>query len=233
MRVSTAPPRSGLGERCAGCVRVGVRDASPRTPVRPNASASNMTGRGIQLVESLSARWGVSVDERGKVVWAEFGSTGADNALESLVTPEEPPTVESDAPTARERRYRVVLGDVPTDLLIEAKAHMDNLVRELSAGEAISTSPSADPFGALIQTVVHSFGEARDAIKRQAIAARPGAATSGPTCFAPTAVRRAGRRGLPGSARRGRRVLARGAAADVWRHRPTTSCSAAGTSRPS
>lgn len=156
----------------ARCFRVSVRDASPRTPVRSNASTSNMTGRGIQMVESLSARWGVSVDDRGKVVWAEFGSTGADNARESLVTPEAPPaTVKSDAPTARERRYRVVLGDVPTDLLIEAKAHMDNLVRELSLAEATRTPPSAEPFGALIQTVVHSFGAARDAIKRQAIAA--------------------------------------------------------------
>ena len=79
--------------------------------------------------------------------------------------------VDTDASSAAERRYTVVLGDVPTDLLIEAKAHMDNVVRELSLAEADATTRSDEQFGALIRTVVHSFGDARDAIKRQAIAA--------------------------------------------------------------
>ena len=155
----------------AGCIRVSVRDASARTPVRPNPSTSNMTGRGIQLVELLSARWGVSVDERGKVVWADFGVTGAGATLEPLESVEDSSGVERDASMRTEQRYRVVLGEVPTDLLIHAKAHMDNLVRELSLAEATRRSRSAEEFGAMIQTVVHSFGDARDAIKRQAIAA--------------------------------------------------------------
>ena len=154
-----------------GCIRVSVRDASARTPVRPNPSASNMTGRGIQLVEILSARWGVSVDERGKVVWADFGVTGAGATLEPLESVEDSSGVERDASMRTEQRYRVVLGEVPTDLLIHAKAHMDNLVRELSLAEATRRPRSAGEFGAMIQTVVHSFGDARDAIKRQAIAA--------------------------------------------------------------
>ena len=155
----------------AGRVRVSVRDASARTPVRPNRSTSNMTGRGILLVEALSARWGVSVDEHGKVVWAEFGPTGVDDPLESVQAVEELAGVDTDASSTAERRYTVVLGDVPTDLLIEAKAHMDNVVRELSLAEADATPRSDEQFGALIETVVHSFGDARDAIKRQAIAA--------------------------------------------------------------
>ena len=155
----------------AGRVRVGVRDASARTPVRPNRSTSNMTGRGILLVEELSARWGVAIDERGKVVWAEFGLRGADDPLESIQAVEELAGVDSDLSSSAERRYTVVLGDVPTDLLIEAKAHMDNVVRELSLAEAEATNRSDEQFGALIRTVVYSFGDARDAIKRQAIAA--------------------------------------------------------------
>ncbi len=48
---------------------------------------------------------------------------------------------------------------------------MDNVVRELSLAEAEATTRSDEQFGALIRTVVYSFGDARDAIKRQAIAA--------------------------------------------------------------
>jgi serine phosphatase RsbU (regulator of sigma subunit)/anti-sigma regulatory factor (Ser/Thr protein kinase) len=155
----------------AGRVRVAVRDASPRTPVRPNRSTNSMTGRGILLVDALSARWGVSVDEHGKVVWAEFGVTTVDDPLESVRAVEELAGVDAATVTAAERRYTVVLGDVPTDLLIEAKAHMDNLVRELSLAAADDKTRSSEPFRALVQTVVHSFGDARNAIKRQAIAA--------------------------------------------------------------
>ena len=89
----------------AGCIRVSVRDASARTPVRPNPSTSNMTGRGIQLVELLSARWGVSVDERGKVVWADFGVTGAEATLEPLESVEDSSGVERDASMRTEQRY--------------------------------------------------------------------------------------------------------------------------------
>ena len=165
------PPIQVSVSGSAGRVRVSVRDASSRTPVRPNRSTSNMTGRGIMLVEALSARWGVSVDERGKTVWAEFGPSGVDDPRESVQTVEELAGLDTEATSTAERRYTVVLGDVPTDLLIEAKAHMDNVVRELSLAEAEATPRSDEKFGALIRTLVHSFGDARDAIKRQAIAA--------------------------------------------------------------
>lgn len=165
-----AAPVSVSVSGAAGRVRVAVRDASPRTPVRPNRSTNNMTGRGILLVDALSARWGVTVDDHGKVVWADFGVTADDAALQPVQAVEELSGVDADAVTA-ERRFTVVLGDVPTDLLIEAKAHMDNLVRELSLAAADDKTRSSEPFAALVQTVVHSFGDARNAIKRQAIAA--------------------------------------------------------------
>jgi serine phosphatase RsbU (regulator of sigma subunit) len=166
-----AAPVSVFVSGAAGRVRVGVRDASTRTPISPNRSTSNMTGRGIQLVEALSSRWGVQIDEHGKVVWAEFGAADRDAPLESVPAVEEPSRVDSGRLTSGEQRYVIVLGDVPTEVLIEAKAHMDNVVRELSLAEADRDAKSTDQFGALIQTVVHSFGDARDAIKRQAIAA--------------------------------------------------------------
>ncbi|HWH31500.1 MAG TPA: GAF domain-containing protein, partial [Egibacteraceae bacterium] len=67
------------------------------------------------------------------------------------------------------------LGDVPTQLLLSAKGHVDNLVREfaLAAGGAASGTTAAVPahLAQLIDTVVHRFAEARDSIKRQALAA--------------------------------------------------------------
>ena len=49
-----------------------VWDASPLPPVRVSSSADAETGRGLLLVETLSARWGWHVlpDKGGKAVWA-------------------------------------------------------------------------------------------------------------------------------------------------------------------
>jgi serine phosphatase RsbU (regulator of sigma subunit) len=153
-----------------GWVRVEVLDASPRGPVRLAPSLENMTGRGLAIVEAVAARWGVrSLAAGGKSVWAELSSApaGTDD------TPGPEPYVELlEAGASAEPRYPVVLGDVPTGLLIEAKAQMDNIVRELSlAGAAGATvSPSA-PLASVIETVVTGFSDARNAIKRQALAA--------------------------------------------------------------
>jgi serine phosphatase RsbU (regulator of sigma subunit) len=153
-------------------LRVEVRDGSSRVPVRAASSTSNMTGRGLALVEAVASRWGV---ERGpgpgKTVWADFA---ADE------TPLPDPDRDADNPAewtdqnlvVTEERFTVVLGDVPTDLLIEAKAHMDNLVREFSLSTPTSGATELpEHYMRLIETVVNSFSDARDAIKRQALAA--------------------------------------------------------------
>ena len=70
----------------------------------------------------------------------------------------------------------VELGEVPTDLLIAAKEHVDNLVREFTlaaSGAAAGTTASVPPHLArLMETVVHRFALPRRLIKEQAIAAR-------------------------------------------------------------
>jgi GAF domain-containing protein/anti-sigma regulatory factor (Ser/Thr protein kinase) len=155
-------------------VRVEVKDGTRRHPVRSAASTDGMTGRGIRLVEALSRRWGVDAVEDGKVVWAELAvagdaEEGAEVDVDALLR-----AWSDDAPGAEER-FIVRLGDVPTDLLLAAKAHVDNLVREfhLAAGGAASGHSAAvpQPLAQLIETVVHRFADARQAIKRQAIAA--------------------------------------------------------------
>lgn len=154
-------------------IRLEISDHSPRSPVRPTQSMSNMTGRGLALVKGLSSRWGVERSaDGGKVVWAEFASVAATFAeaegdVDSVLA------AWQDAIPAAEERFIVVLGNVPTDLLIEAKAHVDNVVRELTLASSADQSGDADlpdHLAALVERVVYGFRDARDAIKRQALA---------------------------------------------------------------
>jgi GAF domain-containing protein/anti-sigma regulatory factor (Ser/Thr protein kinase) len=158
----------------AETVRVEVHDGARHHPVRGTQGADGMTGRGIRLVEALSRHWGVETIEDGKIVWAELAQAGdpgqgGDADVDALLD------LWSDEPPGIEERFTVRLGDVPTDLLLAAKAHVDNLVREfhLAAGGAASGHSAAvpPPLAELIETVVHRFTDARQAIKRQAIRA--------------------------------------------------------------
>jgi serine phosphatase RsbU (regulator of sigma subunit) len=69
----------------------------------------------------------------------------------------------------------VWLGEVPTSLLLSAKAHVDNLVREFTLaarGAESNVSGQLPPhLASLIEAVVTRFSEARQAIKRQALTA--------------------------------------------------------------
>lgn len=71
--------------------------------------------------------------------------------------------------------FPVTIGDVPTDLLLDAKRHVDNLVREFtlaSRGAASGESGTIPPRLATLITVVNTrFAEPREAIRRQALAA--------------------------------------------------------------
>ncbi|MER6136516.1 SpoIIE family protein phosphatase [Streptomyces sp. NPDC001815] len=58
-------------------LRVAVADVSPRTPIKPTSIGWEATGgRGILLVEALSATWGTVPVSGGKQVWAELPLTG-------------------------------------------------------------------------------------------------------------------------------------------------------------
>jgi anti-sigma regulatory factor (Ser/Thr protein kinase) len=177
-----AAPISVCVSGSAGLLRLEVHDGSPRAPVRLAQSLTNMTGRGLNLVEAVTARWGCerSTSDGGKIVWAEFDSEApatrqpVEGDMNTILT------AWTDDEDHGDQRFEVVLGDVPTDLLLEAKAHIDNIVREFSlAAAAGEDQPSEMPehLAHLITTVVHGFSDARDAIKRQALeAARQGQA---------------------------------------------------------
>jgi anti-sigma regulatory factor (Ser/Thr protein kinase) len=57
---------------CASCVRIAVHDETPVVPVVRDPDPLAASGRGMQLVQSLSARWGVDPDAQGKDVWFEL-----------------------------------------------------------------------------------------------------------------------------------------------------------------
>ena len=65
-------------ERLDGGLRVEVADRSAAEPVRRRDVGPDATnGRGLQLVEALSDRWGFEPSvEGGKVVWAEVEAGG-------------------------------------------------------------------------------------------------------------------------------------------------------------
>jgi anti-sigma regulatory factor (Ser/Thr protein kinase) len=59
-------------------LRVRVRDGSPTAPVQRSADPLDEGGRGVQLIDLLSAEWGVEdVPEGGKAVWFVLPPTPA------------------------------------------------------------------------------------------------------------------------------------------------------------
>lgn len=154
-------------------IRIEVRDGNRLVPLRALESSDAMTGRGLALVAQLATGWGVDETADGKVVWAEILAGG------------EPSTTEGTAwewdidEIATEPAADIEIGDVPTDLLIAAKRHVDNLVREfalLASGERSGTTrPVPPPLAELVERVVEGFSVARIQIKRLATdAARAG-----------------------------------------------------------
>ena len=51
-------------------VTIAVSDSSPRGPIRRDTPAGSEQGRGLQIVEALSAHWGWRREGGGKVVFA-------------------------------------------------------------------------------------------------------------------------------------------------------------------
>ena len=159
-------------------IRVEVEDAGRAIPIRSLSDPDSMTGRGLALMSSLANRWGVDPGRSGgKVVWAELEAVerqpdqptpeavpqiSREVLAASLVSPHEAPT------------YLIRLLAVPTSLMLAAKAHIDNVVRELTLvrrGKSDSLSPLAPAMASLVASVTGDFAEARAQIKRQALAA--------------------------------------------------------------
>ncbi|SNQ49306.1 Serine phosphatase RsbU, regulator of sigma subunit [Frankia canadensis] len=193
-----APPVEVRVLTGGAALRVEVGDASHVPPVRPPAGGDGLTGRGMALVAAAASRWGVEPAPGGKVVWAEFGpveggedgpgDAGAGDAgaagirgaavpgqagglpIRGVMAQTQPVGAPRSSPG-----HLVRLGDVPTDLLLAAKNHVDGLVREfalVAAGAAAGVATAVpERLAELLTTVTSKFTGPRQAIKRQALAA--------------------------------------------------------------
>ncbi len=165
-----APIELRVERRGAGA-RVEVRDASTRSVVLPVQDDGAMTGRGLRLVAALAAAWGVDPvpDGAGKVVWAELVPQAGHDAGSPQLGGAALPDPWRDQPD--EQLHTVRLGAVPTGLLLEAKRHVDGVVRELTLERAGADAPLPPEVEALIDTVTRTFVRARTGVKEQAVAA--------------------------------------------------------------
>jgi PAS domain S-box-containing protein len=176
-RAPRAPAgRTGLAP---GAVRLEVHDGSRTLPVRTRStggSAQGLTGRGLGLIDAVAASWGVDAAAHGKVVWVELtpesvavAEPGDDADLDDLLDGFDA-WPQDDVPL-----HPVTLPDVPTDLLLAAKEHVESVVRELAllaTGAASGVSAALPPhLHELAAELSQSWAEVRQAIKRQAVAA--------------------------------------------------------------
>ena len=173
------PPVKLRIARLPESVRIEVEDSGRGMPVRAHYSDQQMTGRGLSLVSALSSAWGANPSGRGgKIVWAEV-SEAIDEAapIEPVIEPANPGAgapIGYPGTHADEQLYEIRLGAVPTDLLLAAKRHIDNVVRELTlakAEESASGVSLPEPMSELVRAVIHDFADARTEIKLQALAA--------------------------------------------------------------
>lgn len=57
-------------------IRVDVQDGSADVPVLKLYDPSAATGRGLQIIDAMADRWGVSMQPSGKTVWFEMERAG-------------------------------------------------------------------------------------------------------------------------------------------------------------
>ena len=168
------PPITVRVRRTGDRVRLEVEDAGRNLPVIARQRSDAMTGRGLPLVAAVASGWGVESADTGKAIWAELNvGPASEQAGVAPVMDREAILDSWPDPNDRETpvRYTLRLGSVPTGLLLSAKAHIDNVVREFSlirnAAEDTRELPPA--MARLIETVTTDFADARAEIKRQAL----------------------------------------------------------------
>ncbi|HWC39318.1 MAG TPA: SpoIIE family protein phosphatase, partial [Acidimicrobiales bacterium] len=173
-----APPVRLSIDVGADRVRLGVFDGSATPPGRNNTGEAAMTGRGLMVVDALTVSRGVERQGSGKQVWAELsgGTPGNAGALPGA-SPSPDDLLEAWAePDMPEDLVEVDLGEVSTSLLLAAKIHTDNLIREFSlalvGAESGASARVPEELARLIATVTTEFADLRRELKEQALAAQ-------------------------------------------------------------
>ncbi len=115
-------------------LRVEVRDTSCNLPTVRAHGRESETGRGLELVELLSDRWGAELDEGpeaggdGKSVWFELALDEPISAFPP--SDDEPGAGPGVTPGRHGSPSRICLEGVPLALLRASREHQDGLTRE-------------------------------------------------------------------------------------------------------
>jgi PAS domain S-box-containing protein len=173
--------------RRPGALRIEVLDGSAavpiaRPPVAGAGAAAGMTGRGLHLVEQLSAAWGTTVLDVGKVTWAEFGDeanrrgwAGAPSASASASASqrahESAEAHAALAATPPEGWRAVTLEQLPVRLVQASERQLDDLVRELQLLAIDPAAPLPSHYRAAADELLARYGANREAGRVEARAA--------------------------------------------------------------
>jgi anti-sigma regulatory factor (Ser/Thr protein kinase) len=116
-------------------VRVEVVDGNPTMPAAGTLAPGALSGRGLTLVQSVANRWGAQHRKGdGKTVWFEVVPGEVESAPEAGIdallamwddSADYPPSSDSGS------LVEVVVPDLPVQQLVAAKAHMEDLLREV------------------------------------------------------------------------------------------------------
>ncbi len=131
-------------------VRLEVLDSSPTAPVRRSMNGAATTGRGLNLVSALATSWGVSARGDGlpgKAVWCRVGHERLEQQVPDIDLEELLAAFDDDGVDG----VTVPVGQAPVAVLLEAKDHLDGLLRELALADGSSGLP---------QEVVDSMADA-------------------------------------------------------------------------
>jgi len=165
-----------VGVKASGVgVRLSVADASdkfPRwTPVRPTATS----GRGLLMVQRLSATWGVEpLQDSGKVIWVQIdhasAATAEDEDRDLLDLWGSEPWPSHHLP---DEGIEVAV-DIDVQAMLDSRAHTDDLVRELQLTLLDSGSEARTGLVALagqLQRANEEFYEPRRQMYNQTVSA--------------------------------------------------------------
>ncbi len=180
--VAVAPIPAGVDT--ATGVRVEVRDGAVTMPNAGTLTNTAGSGRGLMLVAALATRWGAQrLPGTGKAVWFEL-VTGEENQVPDL---EAMQALWSDGLNDNgldnddqgERPVEVVIPDIAVAPLLVAKAHMEDLIRELqlsligyeSGAATTLTTPPVVHLARRLDAAAQEFADGRRQIRVQALTA--------------------------------------------------------------
>lgn len=142
-------------------VRLEVRDTSTAMPVRRTSGGAATTGRGLNLVAALTSGWGVLErgDGRpGKAVWCVVPRERVEVPVPDIDL-DELMAAFTDEPDG----FEVTVGEAPVALVLQAKDHLDGVLRELALAEGGAGLPQEvlEPMA----RAVRQFAEARGQLR--------------------------------------------------------------------